>query len=69
MKIVKYPVMQVTCKRCDCTFTFNYNDINFRYLYCDDETHVKCPLCNSPIYLPKNYKEIREKYEIKQEDI
>ena len=29
---------------------------------------VKYPVCNNYIYLPKNYKEIREKYEIKQEE-
>ena len=70
MEIVKYPVMKITCERCDCTFSFDYSDIYFNNpIISYTDTRVYCPLCGHSIHLPNAYKEIRDEYEIKQEDI
>ena len=64
MKIVSYPVMKITCDICDCTFTFNYNDIDFW----PTKTLCRCPLCNKDINLPLTYEEIRKRYGVKDPD-
>ena len=63
MKIISYPIMRTKCDRCDCEFTFNYGDIRFKFLHCENDTHVICPICSRRIYLPQSFKEIREQYE------
>ena len=58
--------MQTKCERCDCEFSFNYGDIDFKWNNARyEDTHVVCPLCGRHINMPDTYKEIRGMYEQK----
>lgn len=50
----KPPLYVRKCSNCSCKFTYNYNNLEYSYIF--ESRYIKCPQCDSCIFITINRK-------------